>query len=105
MSSRGGKREGAGRKKGSQNRITSVIKEAVLDTFEKLGGVEHMTKWAEKNPTDFYRIAAKLIPQHLTADVTHFDEASELSDADLEDIAAGGSKRAAKAQKSAEKLH
>ena len=105
MSKHGGKRDGAGRKKGSQNRFTSEIKDAVLDTFKALGGVTHMTKWAEKNPTDFYRIASKLIPQQINADVKHFDEASDLSDNELEHIAAGGSTRTPKAKKGAEKLH
>jgi hypothetical protein len=107
MSNRGGKRNGAGRKPGIQNRITSAVKDAVLDTFKALGGVKHMTSWAQENPSDFYRIAAKLIPQQINADVTHFnDEASELSDHELEQcIATGRSPRAAKAKKGAEKLH
>jgi hypothetical protein len=111
MSNRGGKREGAGRRKGSQNRFTSAIKDAVLETFEKLGGVTHMTTWARKNPTDFYRIAAKLIPQQINADVSHFDkEASEYSDAELEHIIATGSAPgsgggAAKATKGQKQVH
>lgn len=70
MANHGGKRNGAGRKPGVPNKITLSVKEAVLETFQNLGGVKHMTKWAKDNPSDFYRIAAKLIPQQIEADVT-----------------------------------
>lgn len=112
MSNRGGKRDGAGRKKGSQNRFTSAIKDAVLETFEKLGGVKHMVKWAEKNQTDFYKIAAKLIPQQINADVSHFDgEASDYTDEELEqmlrepDTAERNSRRTSKKAKGSAQLH
>ena len=59
-----------GRKKGTPNKLTLSVKEAVLETFQNLGGIDHMTEWAQENPTDFYRIAAKLIPQQINADVT-----------------------------------
>jgi len=51
-----------GRKRGTPNRVTLSVKQAVLDTFSALGGAKHMTKWARKNPSEFYRIAAKLVP-------------------------------------------
>jgi hypothetical protein len=33
--------------------------------FENIGGVEHLTEWAKANPTEFYKIAARLIPQEM----------------------------------------
>lgn len=106
MSNQGGKRDGAGRKKGSLNKYTSTIKDAVLETFEKLGGVKYMTTWAKKNPTDFYRIASKLIPQQINGEISHINkDASDLPDAELEHIATTGSPRITKAKKGAEKLH
>jgi UV DNA damage repair endonuclease len=105
MANRGGKRDGAGRKQGSLNRYTNTVKDSVLEAFEKLGGVKHMVAWAKKHPTDFYRIASKLIPQQINADVQHFHEASELPDHELEHIASTGSPRTPKAKKGAEKLH
>ena len=66
MSDHGGKRSGAGRKEGSQNKFSLSIKESVLDTFKALGGVEHMTEWARENTTEFYKIAARLIPNEMS---------------------------------------
>src|SRR4051812_40778050 len=57
-----GSRKTGGRQHGTPNKITLTLKQAVLETFEKLGGAKHMTGWAEKFPSDFYRIAARLIP-------------------------------------------
>lgn len=65
QSRRGGSRPGerrGGRQKGTPNKVTVSLKQAVLDTFENLGDVKHMTTWARQHPSDFYRIAARLIP-------------------------------------------
>lgn len=51
-----------GRRKGTPNRVSLTLRQAVLDTFERLGGLRHMVAWAKKNPNDFYRLAARLIP-------------------------------------------
>lgn len=59
---RGGKREGSGRKPGSLNKISRTVKENVIDVFQNLGGVEHMTAWAQENPNQFYNIYAKILP-------------------------------------------
>lgn len=61
-SSWGGKREGSGRKPGTPNKITRKTKEDVLEVFDNLGGVAHMTQWAAENPNQFYTIWAKLLP-------------------------------------------
>ena len=41
-------RAGMGRPKGSRNRYTQ-LKEAFLEVFNKLGGVDGMVTWAKKN--------------------------------------------------------
>jgi hypothetical protein len=56
-----GKKTG-GRQKGTPNKIAGSIKQAVLDTFNDIGGIRHMKKWAKKQPTEFYRLAGRLIP-------------------------------------------
>lgn len=55
-----------GRKKGTPNKITKAFREAVLTVFGDLGGEAHLLKWAKDNPTEFYKIAARLIPTELT---------------------------------------
>ena len=51
-----------GRKKGTPNKLTGTFREAVCLAYESIGGHEAFAKWAAENRTDFYRIAARLIP-------------------------------------------
>lgn len=58
-----------GKAKGVTHKRTRVFKEAVLNVFDKGGGEEWLLKWAGKEPTEFFRIAARLIPQEVQAKV------------------------------------
>lgn len=58
----GGRREGSGRKPGSPNKISSTVKQNVINVFDRLGGEDHMVNWAIENPNQFYNIYAKLMP-------------------------------------------
>ena len=62
LSSHGGKRLGSGRKAGVPNKLSATAKQNVIDVFEQLGGVDHMTKWAIENPNNFYNIYSKIMP-------------------------------------------
>jgi len=62
LSSWGGKREGAGRTKGTLNKLSATVKQNVINVFERIGGEDHMTMWATENPNQFYNIYAKLMP-------------------------------------------
>jgi hypothetical protein len=39
---------------------------AVLMAFEGTGGTGALVRWAKKNPTEFYKICARLIPHEVT---------------------------------------
>ena len=55
-SSHGGLRAGAGRPKGSTNKIPRRVKEDIIEVFEALGGTDGMLNWAladDKNKTEF----------------------------------------------------
>jgi hypothetical protein len=56
---------GKGRPKGATNKLTRAFKEAVLNVYNGLGGDPAMLEWARKNPTEFYKIAARLIPHEV----------------------------------------
>jgi len=45
--------KGPGRPKGSANKITKDIREAISEAFEKAGGVDYLVKLSVKNPTAF----------------------------------------------------
>lgn len=45
------------------------LKDALHMVYEGIGGIPRMTQWADENPTEFYRIWAKLLPTELQATV------------------------------------
>ncbi len=63
---------GKGRVKGVPNKFTTTVKEAVKAAFDELqgDGSANLVAWAKANPTDFYRLAGKLIPAAIDATVT-----------------------------------
>lgn len=66
---RGKRPEGAGRRPGSQNKITISIKAAFAEAFDKLGGADALVRWAQKEPTEFYKLSTKLIPTEMAGGV------------------------------------
>ena len=84
-----------GRRKGSKNKATQEIKQAFYEAFHERGGVGALLKWASQNETDFYKLAAKLIPVEIAGTFDHtVKSAEELSDNELARIAAGRGQRA-----------
>lgn len=72
---------GKGRKAGVPNKLTKTVKEAFEAAFasaQKLPGVK-LEDWMKDNPTEFYKIAAKLIPQDIKASVNAKITAPELA--------------------------
>lgn len=51
-----------GRQKGTPNKINRAFKEAVQLAYGNIGGDAAFARWAKANPTEFYKIAARLIP-------------------------------------------
>jgi hypothetical protein len=65
---------GKGRKKGVPNKTTLAMKEAISAVYAKLqddagDSHAHFHAWAQGNPTEFYKIAAKLIPTDINAKI------------------------------------
>jgi hypothetical protein len=65
---RGGKRPGSGRKKGGTNKITSDVKQAILEAFNALGGVEYLCAVAREDSKAFCALLGKLIPVKVAGD-------------------------------------
>jgi hypothetical protein len=64
----GGKREGAGRKLGEPNKITTELKEMILDALDKAGGVEYLQQQADKSPTAFLSLIGKILPMQVSGE-------------------------------------
>lgn len=61
-----GKKTG-GRQKGTPNKLQMSMKHAIQTVYDKLqdgrgGDHAHFLAWAQSEPTEFYRIASKLLP-------------------------------------------
>ena len=57
-----------GRLKGTPNKITRAFREAVQVAYDSIGGDAAFAAWARENPTEFYKIAARLIPHQVNID-------------------------------------
>jgi hypothetical protein len=68
---------------------TDVVN-AFTAAFEMMGGVSRLALWAHENPTDFYKLYAKLLPSTNMTIVSQLpDDMHRLSTAELEAIARG----------------
>lgn len=53
---------GKGRPKGSPNKATRAIREAVVEAFDKAGGVDYLVKLAKDDPRTFCGLIGRVIP-------------------------------------------
>lgn len=56
----------SGRAKGARNKITRDIKEALLQSFEALGGQYWLESLARRRPAAYATLVGKLLPMQLT---------------------------------------
>lgn len=67
-----GKKTG-GRVAGTPNKTTASMKAAIQSVYNKLqdaqgGDHAHFLTWAQSEPTEFYKLASKLLPIQLAGD-------------------------------------
>jgi hypothetical protein len=73
-------RKTGGRKAGTPNRLTSTVKEAFETAFHAMQeqpGVK-LGDWGKANPTEFYKLSARLIPAEIDAKISTHETAVEL---------------------------
>lgn len=68
-------RAGLGRPKGAVNKSTKAVKEALQEAFEGIGGSARLMEWANEQPTEFYKLWAKMLPAEVKAEVTNIGDA------------------------------
>lgn len=74
MAGKGGKREGAGRPKGSLNKTTALLKDAILMAAQKAGGggdegiTKYLVSQADENPVAFMSLLGKVLPMQVTGE-------------------------------------
>lgn len=62
---------GKGRPPGSQNKSTVSVKAAFEQAFDEMGGAAALVQWGREQPTEFYKLYAKLLPVQVNADMKH----------------------------------
>ena len=55
-----------GRPKGLRNKVTTQLKEMVLEALDNAGGVEYLTRQANDNPRAFLALLGKVLPLRIT---------------------------------------
>lgn len=60
---------GKGRPKGSSNKLTKTIKQAIEASFDKVGGAKYLEKMATEQPVAYMTLLGKVLPTQLEAKV------------------------------------
>jgi hypothetical protein len=63
---------GMGRRKGSKNKTTVLLKEAIEESFANVGGAEYLTQMAILEPKAYLTLLAKILPAKIEADINVF---------------------------------
>ena len=63
---------GSGRKKGVKNRVTVLLKEAIEQSFDRVGGVDYLVKMADDEPKAYMALLGKVLPNKIEADINVF---------------------------------
>jgi len=87
-------RKTGGRKKGTPNKTTALLKDAILQAAEAAGGepskrspggvVAYLTQQAKENPASFMSLLGKVLPTQLTGDSGRPAQAESMPAADTE---------------------
>lgn len=68
--SKPGERRG-GRQKGTPNKTTAILKDAVLGAFDAVGGQRYLETVARDDPKTFCTLLGKVLPTQITGDVNN----------------------------------
>lgn len=66
-------RKGAGRPKGSPNKLGKAAKDAIAEAAEKLGGTDRLAAWASESPENEKAFWATIYPKLIPVQVTGED--------------------------------
>lgn len=54
-----------GRQKDTPNKLTSSVKASLQAVYAARGGDASLAKWAGENPTEFYKLWGRMLPQEV----------------------------------------
>lgn len=77
-----------GRQAGTPNKASLTLKEAILASFERLGGASYLEEVGRREPRTYCALLARVLPRNATPDATAATVAT-LSDAEIRQRVAG----------------
>jgi hypothetical protein len=60
---------GSGRQRGTPNRTTRAIREALFEAFEELGGTQYLVELGRNDPAAFVRLLTRLVPNEVATEM------------------------------------
>ena len=75
-----------GRTKGTPNKATKAVKDALENTYHGLGGDAALKAFAKDNPDAFYRLWIKMLPQHMRVDAAIAMATATMTSAEAEKL-------------------
>lgn len=66
-----GKPKTGGRKKGTPNKTTVKVKQAIIQAFDKAGGVDYLVRVAQDDPRTFCTLLGRVLPTEMKHEVEH----------------------------------
>lgn len=68
-----GKRFG-GRQKGTPNKVSASVKDAIIKAFDKAGGASYLLKIAKNDPRTFCALLGRIVPTEIAGSLAVKDE-------------------------------
>lgn len=68
-----GRKTGGGSRKGRPNKITSDVRAAILEAFNKVGGADYLVRLSKTNRPAFAQLVGKIVPAKIEATVNVLD--------------------------------
>ena len=77
-----GRKKTGGRKKGTPNKVTTSVKEAIMKAFDELGGEKYLVEVAKQDHRTFCSLLGRVLPKEISTNI-HTD-LSLMTDEELE---------------------
>jgi hypothetical protein len=78
-----------GRPKGTQNRTTTALKDALMLSFERLGGAAYLEEVGRRDPKTYCALLGKVLPRNPAATDNAPGNVATLTDAEIRQRVAG----------------
>lgn len=64
-----GRKKTGGRKKGTPNKMTTSVKEAIMKAFDEVGGEKYLVEVAKQDHRTFCSLLGRVLPKEISANI------------------------------------